>query len=275
MKNLQYLFLSLLLSFFLITSTFAGEDLYVIHVKGNVSNKATGVILKIGDKINSEDQLKFATQDALVVIMSAKGKYTLSPSAKPNNSNEFIAYVNNAMLPLKSNGHLSTRGNGSDLVHDLKAYFGTSTFNIIGEQLELKIDTLKYPLTDSKYLIYRYMNNGTVVSKKIEKRGGQIIINKLALYTYKGNFIDPSKIQNVDIYYYESKDNKSSRLVGFNPQFINEEQLKSELWVQKKILEEQNVKSDQITKELVSYVFDVYGKTDESKLVDWIHKSIK
>jgi len=256
-------------------STYAGDALYVIHVKGSVTNKTSGAILKIGDKINSEDQLKFATQDALVVIMSAKGKYTLSPSVKANNSNEFIAYVNNAMLPLKSNGHLSTRGNGSEIIHDLKGYFGTSTFNIIGDQLELKIDTIKYPITESKYMIYRYVNNGTVVSKKIEKRGDQLIINKKALYTYKGNYIDPSKIQNVDIYYYDSKANKSSRLVGFNPQFIDEEQLKSELWVQKKILGEQNLSSDQVTKELVSYVFDVYGKTDEAKLIDWINQSNK
>ena len=267
-----YLLIFLLVSI----STFASatDTYYVIHLKGTATNKRTGKPIKVGDQISSNDQVKFGSKDAVVVIMGSKGKFTLTPTVTDNNSSELVAFVQNALIPLKSNGHLSTRGAESEKVIDLKGYFGTSKFFIIGDKITIALDQTKYPLSDKKMFIFRYIHKDTVVSKKVESNGNQITINKKTLYTIKGNYVDPEKISNVDLYYYNAETKSSIKIVNFIPHFINEETLKEELKVQKNILKGQNLSSEQINKELLSFMSDVYGRTDEVLFNKWLKTNI-
>lgn len=257
-----------------ISSAIAADTFYVIHLKGTATNKTTGTPIKVGDQISSNDQVKFGSKDAAVVIMGAKGKYTLSPAVSDNNSSELVAFVQSALVPLKSNGHLSTRGAESEKIIDLKGYFGTSKFFIIGDKLTIALDQSKYPVSDKKMFIFRYIHKDTVVSKKVETNGTHIIINKKTLYTIKGTYVDPEKIANVDLYYYNSETKNSTKVVNFTPHFINEETLKEELKVQKNILKGQNLSEEQINKELLSFMSDVYGRTDEAIFNKWVKTNI-
>jgi hypothetical protein len=273
MKRLYSVIIIGLTSLF-INTIVAADIFYVIHLKGIVTNKTSGKVLKLGDPINSNDKVKFASADALAVIMGSKGKYTLTPISSGNNTSEFVAVVQSALLPLKSNGHLSTRGTATDAgISDLKSFFGNSNFAIIGNKLSVKIDTKKYPLSDKQLFIYRYVNNSAVISKKIDYTGNLITIDKISLYSNNGIIITPSTIPSVDIYYYNTETKNSNKIVNFTPIFINEDSLKEELTIQINILKNQKLNEDQLEKELLNTVIDIYGKTDEKTFHNWYLKS--
>lgn len=275
MRLFKQLMLPLLLALAFPLTVLAGDSYFVIHIKGTVTSQKTGKPVKVGDQINSEEQLKFGSGDAVVVLMGSKGKFTISPSVQGDKPGpELLAYVNSAILPLKSNGHLSTRGSEQEAISDLKNYFGSNKFYIIGNQLTITIDSLKYPLNEKQVFIFRYIHNGAVVSKKINSRGSRLIIDRKALYTLRGTVIDPEQVENVDIYYYNTHTKTSSRIVNFSPHFINEEVLKEELKVQQRLLREQQLSQEQIDTELLWFVTDVYGPTDEPSFRQWIKTNI-
>ena len=274
MKTLFNYLLALSLCAAVSFAAIAGDSYYVIHVKGSVINKTSGKALKVGDQINSTDQIKFATADAGIIIMGAKGKFTITPSATTNNQSELVAYVQNALLPMKSSGHLSTRGGEADGVIDLKTYFGASKFAIVGDRLAIKLNTTRYPVTDKQVFIYRYVYNDTVVSKKIEFKDNNLIIDKAALYTFNGKAIDPSKISNVEVYYTNLETKHSTKIVNFMPQFVKEAELKEQLKLQRKILKEQKATDEQINKDLLQFTTDVYGRTDEAVFNQWLKTTV-
>jgi hypothetical protein len=244
---------------------------YVIHLKGAILNKTTGKEIIVGDKLGPKDQLKFPNADALAIVLSpTKGKYTVKPNPTKNANNEFIAFMQSAILPVKSNTHLSTRGAEEDGVMDMKNYFGSEKFAIIGDIITIKLNTEKYPMSDTKFFIYRYMHGDKPVSKKIEHNNGNLVIDKKVLYNVDGQMIDPGIVQTVDIYYYDSNTRNSTKVASFSPLFLAEITLKEECKIQKDLYKTQNMTREQIDKELHNYVSDVYGKTDDSILEKWI-----
>lgn len=274
MKRLYTLAVICILSF-IYTSTIGADLFYVIHLKGIVSNKTSGKVLKLGDQIKSNDEVKFGSADATAVIMGSKGKFTLTPVSSGNNTSELVAIVQNAILPLKSNGHLSTRGTETEAgISDLKSYFGSSIFTIIGDELTIKIDSKKYPLSEKHLFIFRYVYNGTVISKKITSKENLLSINKVDLYTVDNSNIDPIKVENVDIYYFDTETKNSSKVVNFTPIFINEQDLKEELLIQSELLKKQNLNNEEIEKELLSSVNDIYGKTDGNIFIKWLRNNV-
>ncbi|MFL5731481.1 MAG: hypothetical protein ACJ75J_18470 [Cytophagaceae bacterium] len=264
-------YILLFLLFFQQSVAQTADVYYVIHLKGAVVNKTTGKPVIVGDKLGPKDQLKFPTAEDLAVVMSpTKGKYTVKPNPTKNANNEFVAFMQSAILPVKSNTHLSTRGSEENGVMDMKNYFGSDKFVIVGENISIRLNAEKYPMSDTKFFIYRYMHGEKPVSKKIEHNNGNLVIDKKALYTVDGTAIDPSTVQSVDIYYYDSATRNSTKVTTFSPVFLAETTLKEECKVQKDVYKGQNMNHDQIDKELHKYVTDVYGKTDDDILEKWI-----
>jgi hypothetical protein len=250
----------------------APEDTYyVIHLKGIITNKTTGKAIKIGDKLSSKDHLKFDAADAHAVVLNPeKGKFTVKPNPVKDANNEFIAFMNSAILPLKTNSHLSTRAGESNGVTDMKGYFGSEKFAIIGDRHSVKLNTAKYPLSETKFFIYRYMNKDLPVSKKIEHDIDHIVLDKEALYLIDGQVIDPSSIPVVDIYYYDSNTRNSTKVANFSPVFIPENILNTEFKIQKELYKSLNKTKEEIDTQLHNFVKDVYGKTDDESLSKWI-----
>ena len=260
-----------LLLFFQQAIAQTGDVYYVIHMQGAIVNKTTGKAIVMGEKLEPKDQLKFPSADALAVVMSpTKGKFTVKPNPTKNANNEFIAFMQSAILPVKSNTHLSTRGSEENGVMDIKNYFGSEKFAIIGDMITIKLNAEKYPMSDTKFFIYRYMHGDKPVSKKIAHSNGNIMIDKKALYNVDGQMIDPATVHTVDIYHYDSGTRNSTKVASFSPLFLSEITLKEECKVQKDLYKSQNMTHEQIDKELHSYVTDVYGKTDDDILEKWI-----
>jgi hypothetical protein len=247
------------------------DTYYVIHLKGTITNKTTGKAIKVGDKLTSKDRLKFDAADAHAVVLNPeKGKFTVKPNPVKDANNEFIAFMNSAILPVKTNSHLSTRGGESNGVMDLKAYFGSEKFAIIGDKHAIKLNTEKYPLSDTRFFIYRYMNKDVPVSKRIEHNTDEIVLDKQALYMVDGQVIDPYSIPVIDIYYYDSNTRNSTKVANFSPVFIPENVLNSEFRIQKELYKSLNKTKEEIDAQLHMFVRDVYGKTDDDVLEKWI-----
>ena len=265
MKNLLTILLSLIFSLALAGE---GETYFIIQLKGGIVNKTTGKPLKMGDKIGHNDQLKFMSTDAAAVLMSTKrGRFIVKPGESKSNSSELTAFVKNVLLPVKSSGNLSTRGGEADGIIDLKSHLGNDKFAIIGDQVTMRLNAGKYPLSDSKFFIYRYEADGRVVSKKIPHEGEKIILDKKLLYvTQEGDTIPANKVEKVDIYSYDATTKSSALVTKFSPMFLDKKEVMQELKVQYNVFKTLKLPKDQIEKELLAYIRDIYGKTDEDAL---------
>lgn len=239
------------------------ENYYIIQLKGGILNKTTGKALKIGDQINHDDQLKFLSSDAGAILMSTKrGRFVVKPATHHATENELTVFVKNVLLPVKSSGNLSTRGEEADGIMDLKNFLGTEKFAIIGDRVALHLNAAKYPVSDMHFFIYRYEHDGKAVSKKVPFENGKIIFDKNLLYQTYGGLIAAETVKTVDIYYHNAATKNSTAIVKFSPVYLPEDEIKQELKVQIDIFKAQNLGKEEIKKELHGYIRDVYGKTD-------------
>jgi hypothetical protein len=264
-----------LISWICSLSAFCADNYWVVFIKGNVYKPDSEKALKVGDKIASDLKLRFSAKDAYAVVMGPKGKFTLKPEINKSKPNEFVAFVNSALLPVKSTGRLSTRGEETG-ISDLASYFGEDSFALVGNQYKVKLNPKNYELNESKFLVYRYENNGLVISKKIAFEGSEITFDQRALYTSQdGSQLNPSDVSKVELYKYDAATKSSSKIVTFKPVFINEEELKEQLSSVYKICQEElNADATKTEDELIKFVLDIYGRTDEAILKKWLKENI-
>lgn len=243
------------------------DNYFVIQLKGGILNKTNGKILKMGDKIDHEDQLKFLSSDAAAILMSTKrGRFVVRPNITKGDENELIVYVKNVLMPVKTSGNLSTRGGEDEAVMDLKSYFGASKFAILGDKFSVKLNTATYPIDNAKFFIYRYEYGGKPISKKIPSEGDKIIFDKNLLYSNASGTIPSENVEKVDLYFFDSNTKSSALITQLNPVYLSENQVKEELKVQYDIFISQSLTKEEIYKELSTYVNDIYGKTDMAML---------
>lgn len=251
------------------------DEVYVVvHVSGKITSQKTGKDLKAGDRVASAEQLKFSeTTNKAVVISTKKGRFLLSPK-ELKKENELTAFVYNTIIPLKTNTKLATRGNSDGTVSDVKNYFGTETFAIIGEQFSFKLSdaVLKDP---SRKLVCRYETpHSDKAVNKIISKDNRVFFNKNELFNVKGKHIDPATVPYVELYIFDTKNQQSEKLLSFQPVFIDEKTLKNELMEFKKVMSVERVNNEQLNEAMLTLVRDIYGNTDEMALGDWIRKNV-
>ena len=98
------------------------QQRYVLKVTGQIENQRTGKVIRKGDEILPDDQLKFANKDSKALVISRqKGREIISvPETNLENKDgafgDFGDFIVSSILPPKSNRRLSARGaakNGS------------------------------------------------------------------------------------------------------------------------------------------------------------------
>ncbi len=273
MRKIIFPFLLLLL--FTSSNLLAVDNYWVVLAKGSVYKEGSDKAIKVGDKIDADLKLRFSTKDSYIIVMGPKGKFTLKPVVNKSNQNEFMVFVKSSLLPVKSTGRLSTRGEESG-VSDLGNYFGEDSFALVGNNFRVKLNPKNYELNNEKFIIYRYESNGLVTSKKLAFEGTEIIFDKIALYkNHQGKDLNPAMIKKVDLYKFDASTNSSSKIVSFQPVFVNEEELKEQLASVYKICKEElNADKIKTEDELIKFVLDIYGRTDEGQLKKWLTKNI-
>lgn len=270
MKKL-YFVLVLVLSFS--AQPLLAQDYYVLQVKGKITVKKTGKEVAPGDMLDATDELKFETQDATAVIISkTDGRMVLNgKKVEKSEDGEFLALLKNALLPMKQNMKMSTRGANSEEVVNLKDYFGTENFVIIGDELRIKLNEAKYPVSNEKIFVFRYEYNGKPISKIIQFEEKDMIVSKETLFSVNEEPINPEEILQADIWYFNRSTDEKNREVSFKPVFVDETQLAQEVGLLKDFLKQNGTeKKNEIKKEVFSFVNDVYGTVDPVILDSWL-----
>ncbi|OHX65570.1 hypothetical protein [Flammeovirga pacifica] len=260
-------------TFLLLTQlTAVAQDWYVLHVSGNIMNTTTNALVKSGDMLGEDLALQFDTENAkAVVIARSKGKMLLDGSKSTRNENgEFMSLVSQVLFPVQSNKMMSTRRVTFGGEMDISYYFNGGSYVFMSDSVVMKVDKFRYPLSENKKMAVRFNSDGETYNRWIENYGSEnnILIDTKAVF----EGVNPSHIDMVDVYYLDmSNDKPNPKHIGsFDPIFINEDKLKTELISLKTFLSEHQNESDQTVKqELYQYVLDIYGKVDEEMFKDW------
>ena len=269
----------MLLSILLFFNLLVGETYYVIQLKGKIVNVETSQALKAGDKLTPETKLKFTSLDAKAILISnSRGRFIISGKhvSKPNDS-EVTEFVKNVLLSHDKDDYryMSTRGTTDHVDNaELESYFGVGKFFIVGKSLTLKINNEKYPLSDSKYFIIKYKSALGMVDKKITGTDGLITIDKEHLYNINGKPIIPESIKKMDLYFYDATTKYEDYITSFNPVFVSESQLDTEMNVQIQLFKSLNLTKEETKTELQSYFSYAYGPTDAPTLDAVIEKKL-
>ncbi len=249
------------------------NDVYhIIKIKGKIFNVTTNQLVKPGDKIKASDQLEFSSEDALALVISEqKGKFTLRmPEKDLFGDDELLAMADAAASPIQSRSQLATRTFGQAGIKDLDEYFGNQYFNVIGNELTIKLNKEQYPLDDNNYFTFDFMTDNDEHSVKVRDDQQQLIINKSDIME-KIPGTPKDTIHDVAVYKYDLARKSLVNVSNMHLAFVNPQMLKKEFKVIIDMLEKKNMDAKAVNKYLASYFIDVYGKTDIVALNDFIY----
>lgn len=260
----------MLLVLLLGTPSQPNENFHIIQVHGKIIHVESGKRLKSGDVISASDRLKFKTSDAFAVLINdSHSKFRLRP--RGNN----IAAVKDLISPVIEVS-IRTRGCAAQgAIKDLKTYFGDTSFAVIGNSLRLKLDKKKYPLDARHFIIFSYQINGVKISKKLENKGQELIIEKEKLQSGKGQTLSGNKIEQVKVFMYDAENYVTEEITSFSLIFVNQDSLKNEFQTIVPILKKNQMESQEIKLYLSDYFIDIYGHTDPEKLNEWVAKLVE
>lgn len=269
MKPTAYILVFLLL----IGLSAQAQDTYnVTRVNGSVTFAKSGKPIKPGDVLNPNDQVKFENFDAYVISINqkmARFMLKLSPSAANAPKNQaLIATVKDIALVTKRRSLMATRFNPSETeVADLKNYFGTDKFSIIGDNVDVALNGTKYPLSDNKFVVFHYKVNNNPVSKKLAFDKQTIKIDKNEILNTKAGNVNGNEVSELSVYLYEKSTRASEEITKLTLVFVDKEALRNEFKTIMPILKRQKMDDAAIKKYLIEYYYDFYGATD-SKSID-------
>ncbi len=276
MKKAFLILFSVLSPFFALAQ---GEYYVVLHVKGKVSLEKTGAILKPSDKISEEEKVVFGSEgDLVAVIHPSKGRRVMRPVNAQGGSqgSELVAFVKNTLVA--GTGRASTRAGKFTNFLEIDSFFTADPLvyyrglvALIGEEVAFQVSAEAFPLDAQNFFFARYEYGGETISKKLGFAGSVFLLNATSLYQVDGQPIDPLKTGEVKLYYRNASTKESTYITKFQPNFIEEEELKGEL----SLLLEYYLKGkgeETITQELLGYLADAHGRIDKDHLHSFLDK---
>jgi hypothetical protein len=270
MKPITYILVFLLL---LGLGAQAQDTYNVTRVNGNVTFVKSGKPIKPGDILTPSDQVKFENFDAYVISINQRmARFMLRlnpPQAKSSKQNQVLtATVKDIALVTKRRSLMSARFNPNEKeVTDLKNYFGTDKFSVIGDSVDIALNSTTYPLSDNKFIVFHYKVNDSPVSKMIGYDKQIIKIEKDKILSTKAGSINGNEVPELTVYLYEKSTKASEKITNLTLVFVDKETLRNEFKTILPILKRQKMNDDGIKKYLIEYYYDFYGATD-SKTID-------
>lgn len=270
MKSITYI-----LIFFLMLGLGAqAQDTYnVTRVNGNVTFAKSGKPVKPGDILNPNDQVKFENFDAYVISINQRmARFMLKLNPPQANSSKqspvLTATVKDIALVTKRRSLMSARFNPNEKeVTDLKNYFGADKFSVIGDSVDIALNSSNYPLSENKFVVFHYKVNNSLVSKKIPYDQQTLKIEKDVILSTKAGPINGNEVPELTVYLYEKSTKASEKITNLTLVFVNKETLRNEFKTILPILQRQKMNDEAIKKYLIEYYYDFYGATD-SKTID-------
>jgi hypothetical protein len=259
MKNLVFIL------FLLISTATLGQDYYVLQVKGKVKSLKTGKEIKTNDVIKADEQLSFsAASDAVAVVSAKAGRFVLKPG-KPNKSNEFLAYVKDALS--QANNRLSTRAGIFNNVVDFKTYFEKPVYLMPEQSFEVSREA--YKISENAFFYINYMYGKEEINKQLDYVNANVIyIKRDDLFKVDKEPINPEEAKNLQLFYYTSAGVTPITSITFN--VTDPVIVKAELDVLQKALAASGAPSKKVKDEIIAYLQENYGKVEEANVVKWL-----
>jgi hypothetical protein len=228
---------------------------HVIGVNGRIVNQQSGKELQTNEEVYLQTTLSFGNaSDKAILLGPSQRRYRLE---LPVSSEQLVVSSDKSLHEIKSRPLLSTstRGMAPVTPETCKNYFGTDTFAIIGNSLNMQVkksDLQKYDL------IFRFEENDKIRDVTF----GDFVIRQ--------NVIGSSQVNECFILLRE--DEKITPVTEIALWFVNEQNLFQEFttWLNVKNIKKSS--SADARKELRQYCRDVYGVMDNNNLNDVINR---
>lgn len=262
----------ILLSIFSVLN-FQTENYYIIKIKGEIYNETSGKTLEQGDAIKADDKLKFTQKDAVALVISdTRGRFTLKyPERMEEAVDALTVFVKNALIANVQN-RLSTRSIATQsAINHLDNYLGRDEFNIIGDELIIKLSKKSYPIYRGYDIIARYYLDDKEYGKELSAKNQTMVISRSKLELPVNEEV---YLEEVDIYKVNVSADEEDLITSINLRFIVKDELEKEfMTIIEKFNDGQTSKS-KLKSLLVNYFIEFYGKTDDFYLNKYVTQLI-
>ena len=202
----------------------------------------------------------------------------MNPPTVPNapKNKTLVATVKDIALVTKRRSLMAARFNPNETeITDLKNYFGTDKFSIIGDNVDIALNSTKYPLSDNKFIVFHYKVNNNPVSKMLGFEKQTIKIEKDKILSTKAGNVNGNEVPELSVYLYEKSTRSSEEITKLTLVFVDKEALRNEFKTIMPILKRQKMNDDAIKKYLIEYYYDFYGATDSKSIDNFANEVVK
>lgn len=222
------------------------KDLYyVVDIGCQIKKQGSNHIIVIGDTVDIDATFIFRSpRDKFCVYHPAKGIFFVTPkkmlpSSKPN---QILAILKDNLLPTTRQEIFGVRGSSMmSSPQDLNNYFGQfSKRLVIGTEL-IPLDPEGFPDRNNRYFFVRYYYEGQQVNKQLHfispKNSPHTLFLQLDQQILKKNNVDisPEKAENMQLFYYDSKQERSVPMAKLQLVPVSQNQVLSEIKLIKKL----------------------------------------
>lgn len=234
----------------------------VTKVKGTVTNKSSGELLKTGSKLKETDLLSFSSATDLIrVIVAGKGVFVISPSPKATRQGNVVIEMLKSTFHLQSKeGYLSGRGEETELIPGSMETDNTvNTKLVISKENKYLFRLSDYSTSDGSRFFLQVTYPGQQPETRALKTNKDTLLLMPADFK-KNNQPDPKSAKYV-LGFYSKENNSSSSLIEIEPFLDNNNELAN---IIKVILEVSNEKDTEILKkQCYKEVYEALGKPNE------------
>ncbi len=262
----------ILLSIFSVLN-FQTENYYIIKLKGEIYNESLKKYLKQGDAIKADNKLKFTQKEAVALVISdTRGRFTLKyPDKVEESVGALTVFVKNALVANVHNQLSSRSVVVKSAVNQLDSYLGNNSFNIIGDELIIKLSKKSYSISQGNDIIAGYYLNDKEYDVELSTKSQTMVLSrsKFDLPADKEVYME-----DVDIYKKNVSFGEENLITNIDLRFIVKDELEMEfMTIIEKFNDGQTSKS-RIRSLLVNYFSEFYGKTDDFYLNEYVTQLI-
>lgn len=234
----------------------------VTKVKGTVTNKSSGELLKTGSKLKETDLLSFSTASDLIrVIVAGKGVFVISPSPNATRQGNIVIEMLKSTFHLQSKeGYLSGRSEEVEYIPESMETDNTvNTKLIISKENKYLFRLADYSTSDGSRFFLQVTYPGQSPETRALKTNKDTLLLRLEDFK-KNNQPDPESAKYV-LGFYSKENNSSSSLIEFEPMLDAANEIAG---IIKVVLEVSSEKDPGILKkQCYKEVYEALGKPNE------------
>ena len=236
----------------------AQDSYHVINIKGKVSRN--GKKVKRGQKLSANDQVKFLTPRALLLVSSQRyGRKVLSGNPARKSESEVVYMIKSLVIKTRASAGFaaSELPNGQT---GLLSHFGKDKHLILGNEERILVDKKEFILNQHSFFLLRYEHEGKTVEQKIPHEANQLIFNQ--------EILNKNVVAYTLIYQKEGNKPQQSGAIKL-VQLYNKSEGKKAVDEFVAFLRKNKLKKSKIKRATKSYLKKYFGTPHHSRFYSW------